>query len=225
MIDHTLLKPDATEAELVQLCNEAVEHGFIAVCVNGANVQMVRQRLQGTDIKVAAVVGFPLGATIPQAKAFETRELVQLGAQEIDMVINIGALKSGDHRTVFEDIRAVVVAAEPAEVKVILETVKLNRDEKVVACAMAKAAGAAFVKTSTGFGGGGATLDDVALMRAAVGPNMGVKASGGVRDRKTALAMIDAGATRIGASASVAIVTEGVPAESKSKGKSKGKRS
>ena len=208
LIDHTLLKPDATPDQLHKLCDEAIEFSFATVCVNGANIPLVSRRLEGSSVKPIAVVGFPLGATVARSKAFETRALVQDGAREIDTVINIGALKAGDHRTVFEDIRAVVVAAEPFGVKVILETVKLDRDQKLVACALAKAAGAAFVKTSTGFGGGGATLKDVALMRGAVGAEMGVKASGGIRDRASALKMIEAGASRLGTSSSVAIVSE-----------------
>lgn len=208
-IDHTLLKPEATRDELFALAEEARKHRFATVCVNSANVRLMAQFLDGSGVPVCAVVGFPLGAMTPHAKAFETREAIRCGAREIDMVLNIGALKSGDHRLVHDDIRAVVDAAKPVAVKVILETSKLDHDEKVAACVLAKAAGAAFVKTSTGFGGGGATAEDVALMRRIVGPDMGVKASGGVRDRAGAEAMIAAGANRIGASASVAIVTGG----------------
>lgn len=206
VIDHTLLKPEATLDELARLCDEAVEHRFAAVCVNGANVAFVARRLDGSDVKPIAVVGFPLGAMLPRAKAFETRAVIQEGAQEVDTVINIGALKAGDHRATFEDLRAVVAAADDVPVKVIIEAVKLSRDEKLVACALAKASGAAFVKTSTGFGGGGATVQDVTLMRTAVGKQMGVKASGGIRDREAALVMLDAGADRLGTSASVTIV-------------------
>ena len=208
-IDHTLLKPEATREQLHALAEEARKHRFATVCVNSANVRLMTQFLQGSGVPVCAVVGFPLGAMTPHAKAFETREAVRCGAREIDMVINIGALKSSDHALVFRDIKAVVDAAKPVPVKVILETSKLDHEEKVSACALSKAAGAAFVKTSTGFGGGGATADDVALMRRIVGGDMGVKASGGVRDRGAAETMIQAGANRIGASASVAIVTGG----------------
>jgi deoxyribose-phosphate aldolase len=213
-IDHTLLKPEATRDELHALAEEARKHRFATVCVNSANVRLMAQFLEGSGVPVCAVVGFPLGAMTPHAKAFETREAVRCGAREVDMVLNIGALKSGEHRLVYEDIRAVVDAAKPVAVKVILETSKLDHDEKVGACVLAKAAGAAFVKTSTGFGGGGATAEDIALMRRIVGPDMGVKASGGVRDRAGAEAMIAAGANRIGASASVAIVTGGRSSDS-----------
>ena len=167
----------------------------------------MKQLLDGSGVPVCAVVGFPLGSMTPRAKAFETREAVRCGAEEIDMVLNIGALKSRDHALVYRDISAVVDAAKPIGVKVILETSKLTQEEKIAGCALSAAAGAAFVKTSTGFGGGGATVEDVALMRDLVGPSIGVKASGGVRDKATAEAMIQAGANRIGASASVAIVT------------------
>lgn len=209
-IDHTLLKPEATRAELAALAEEARQHRFATVCVNSANVRLMSQLLAGSGVPVCAVVGFPLGAMPPRAKAYETREAIRCGAQEIDMVLNIGALKSGDHALVLEDIRAVVEAAKPYGVKVILETSKLDHDEKVIGCALSKAAGASFVKTSTGFGGGGATAEDIALMRRIVGAEMGVKASGGVRTREDAQRMVAAGANRIGASASVAIVTGGV---------------
>lgn len=207
MIDHTLLKPEAQEADIRTLCEEARKHGFFSVCVNPSNVKLSAELLAGSSVKVCTVVGFPLGATTPAVKAFETREAIAHGAQEIDMVINVGALKSGKLDAVEADIRAVVDAAAPVPVKVILETALLTDDEKVAACKAAKAAGAAFVKTSTGFSKGGATVEDVRLMRETVGPEMGVKASGGVRDRATAIAMIEAGANRLGASASVAIVT------------------
>lgn len=206
-IDHTLLKPEATRDELFALAEDARKYSFATVCVNSANVRLMTQFLAGSGVPVCAVVGFPLGAMTPHAKAFETREAIRCGAREIDMVINIGALKSGDLELVHRDIKAVVDAAKPIGVKVILETSKLNDEEKVIACTLSKAAGAAFVKTSTGFGGGGATTDDVALMRRVVGGEMGVKASGGVRSRDDAEKMIAAGANRIGASASVAIVT------------------
>jgi deoxyribose-phosphate aldolase len=206
-IDHTLLKPEATKDELRHVCQEARQHHFATVCVNSANVGFVARLLAGSDVKPIAVVGFPLGATLPSAKAFETREAIRCGAREIDMVLNVGALKSREYDLVERDIRCVVEAAGAVPVKVILETVLLDDEEKVIACALAKAAGAAFVKTSTGFGKGGATTHDVALMRRVVGADLGVKASGGVRTREDVEAMIKAGANRIGASASVAIVT------------------
>ena len=206
-IDHTLLRLDAGRDDVIHLCEEARQHRFASVCVNGHWVPLCAALLAGTEVLVCTVVGFPLGAMATAAKAEETREAVRQGAREIDMVLNVGALKSRDYQTVLDDIAAVVDAAAPAIVKVILETASLERDEKVVACALAKAAGAAFVKTSTGFGKGGATVDDIALMRAVVGPDMGVKASGGVRTTDDAAAMIRAGADRIGASSSVAIVT------------------
>ncbi len=207
MIDHTLLKPEAQEAEIRTLCDEARTHGFYSVCVNPANVALSAQQLAGSEVKVCTVVGFPLGATTSAVKAFETRDAIANGAQEIDMVINVGALKDGLLDKVEADIRAVVEAAGSVPVKVILETALLTDDEKVMACRASKAAGAAFVKTSTGFSKGGATVEDIRLMRLTVGPEMGVKASGGVRDHATAIAMAEAGATRLGASASVAIVT------------------
>ncbi len=207
MIDHTLLKPEATKKQLFELAEEARQHRFATVCVNSSNVRLMTQFLQGSGVPVCAVVGFPLGAMNPRSKAYETREAIRCGAREVDMVLNIGALKSGEYAVVMDDIRAVVEAAKPVGVKVILETSKLTEEEKVIGCALSKAAGAAFVKTSTGFGGGGATAEDIALMRRIVGPEMGVKASGGVRSKADADAMIAAGATRIGASASVAIVT------------------
>jgi deoxyribose-phosphate aldolase len=206
-IDHTLLKPDATRADVVKLCDEARQHNFASVCLNTTWIPLAVSLLQGSRVMPICVVGFPLGAAITEAKAAETREAVKLGAMEIDMVVNIGALKSGDHDLVLRDIAAVVRAAQGRPVKVILETHLLSREEKIAACALSKAAGAAFVKTSTGFGGGAATVEDIKLMRAVVGPDMGVKASGGVRTQADAQAMIQAGATRIGASASVAIVS------------------
>jgi deoxyribose-phosphate aldolase len=206
LIDHTLLKPEATREELKQLCDEARRFGFATVCVNSTNIRAAAQALQGSNVKPIAVVGFPLGAMLPSAKAFETREAIRNGAQEIDMVINIGALKSKDYALVLDDMRAVVQAAGTVPVKVILETSKLDRDEKLIASALSKAAGAAFVKTSTGFGGGGATVEDVALMRKVVGEEIGVKASGGIRTIDDAEQMVAAGANRLGASSSVAIV-------------------
>lgn len=205
-IDHTLLKADATREDFEKLAREARTHRFATVCVNSANVRLMKQLLRGCDVPVCAVVGFPLGAMSPRSKAFETREAIRCGAGEIDMVVNIGALKSRDYDLVLRDIKAVVEAAQPIGVKVILETSKLSHDEKVIVCALSKAAGAAFVKTSTGFGGGGATVEDVELMRSLVGSEMGVKASGGVRSMSDAEAMLKAGANRLGASSSVAIV-------------------
>src|SRR5512134_3857455 len=207
-IDHTLLKPDATQQEVAQLCFEAKKHGFASVCVNPTWVSLSAQLLQGSQVKVCTVIGFPLGATSSETKAFETENAIKQGATEIDMVINIGALKARDLDTVARDIRGVVNAAHAREiiVKVIIETVLLNDEEKTIACLLSKEAGADFVKTSTGFAGGGATTHDVALMRKAVGPEMGVKASGGVRTFEDAESMIKAGATRIGASAGVKII-------------------
>jgi deoxyribose-phosphate aldolase len=206
-IDHTLLKADATRDDVVKLCEEARRYNFATVCVNGSNVGLAARLLAGSSAKAIAVVGFPLGAMTAQAKAFEAREAVRQGAAEIDTVLNIGALKSKDYRTVQEDIAMVVKASQPAPVKVILETSQLTQEEKVIGCALSKAAGAAFVKTSTGFGGGGATVADIELMRRIVGPEIGVKASGGVRSADDAQKLIAAGADRLGASASVAIVT------------------
>jgi deoxyribose-phosphate aldolase len=207
LIDHTLLRPDATHADVVKLCEEALRYGFATVCVNPSNVAVAARVLAGSSTLPIAVVGFPLGAGTTAAKVFETRDAIRAGAREIDMAINIGALKGKDYGAVLRDIQEVVEAARPAPVKVILETGALTRDEKIVGCALAKAAGAAFVKTSTGFGPGGATAEDVALLREVVGNDMGVKASGGIRSAADARKMIEAGATRLGASASVAIVT------------------
>jgi len=207
MIDHTILKSDATREELEKVCSEARKWSFATVCVNASNIPLVAKLLDGSGVKPIAVVGFPLGAMTGTAKAFEAREAVRNGAREIDMVINIGAMKSRDYATVLDDICRVVAASKPYPVKVILENTNLTQDEKVIGCALSKAAGAAFVKTSTGFAGGGATVEDVTLMRRIVGDDMQVKASGGVRSREDADKMISAGADRIGASASVAIVT------------------
>lgn len=209
MIDHTLLKPDATRAELEKVCAEARQWRFATVCVNASNIPLVAKLLEGSGVKPIAVVGFPLGATTATAKAFEAREAVRNGAREIDMVINIGALKNKDYATVLDDICKVVMASKPYPVKVILETAALTQDEKIIGCALSKAAGAAFVKTATGFGPGGATVEDIQLMRRIVGNDVGVKASGGVRTAEDAKKMREAGADRIGASASVAIVTGG----------------
>lgn len=207
MIDHTLLVPDATREQLAKVCKEAVQYSFATVCVNSSNIPFVAQQLRGSTVKPIAVVGFPLGAATTESKVFESREAIRNGAEEIDMVINIGALKDKDYQLVYEDILKVVEASKPKKVKVIIETSKLSDEEKVIACTLSKAAHAAFVKTSTGFGGGGATAEDIALMRRVVGKDMEVKASGGVRTTEDALAMIKAGANRIGASASVEIVT------------------
>ncbi len=208
-IDHTLLKPTATRADIVTVCEEARRHSFASVCVNSTWIGLTAQLLAGSPVLPICVVGFPLGAMSTPAKAAETRQAIADGADEIDMVINIGWLKGGEHDAVFDDIHAVVEAAGSVPVKVILETSMLERDEKIVGSALSRAAGAAFVKTSTGFGGGGATVEDVALMRAVVGPDIGVKASGGVRTVDDARKMMAAGADRLGASASVAIVTGG----------------
>lgn len=207
MIDHTLLKADATEEQIRKLCEEAKELKFASVCVNPTNVTLASRLLQGTPVKVCTVIGFPLGAATSTVKAMETRDAIANGANEIDMVVNVGALKSGNDQLVEDDIRAVVNAAKGrAIVKVILEMALLTREEKIKGCEIAKKAGADFVKTSTGFGPGGATAEDVALMRQTVGPTMGIKAAGGIRTAEDAEKMVAAGATRIGASASVAIV-------------------
>jgi len=208
-IDHTMLKPTATREDIVRVCNEAIQHNFASVCINTTWLPLAVGMLKASNTMAICVVGFPLGAMVTAAKAAETREAIRLGADEIDMVINIGALKSGDYDLVLEDIRQVVSAAQGRPVKVILENTMLEREEKIAGCALSKAAGAAFVKTSTGFGGGGATVEDIRLMRSVVGPEMGVKASGGVRSMEDAHNMMEAGATRLGASASVAIVTGG----------------
>ena len=210
MIDHTLLKPDATRKDVQSLCREAAEYSFASVCVNPTWVAECAGLLRDTSVKVCSVVGFPLGATTADTKHYETRRAIFDGAREIDMVINVGALKSGDLRVVERDIEAVASPCRDAAVisKVIIEAALLTDDEKVTACTIAKAAGADFVKTSTGFGPGGATAADVALMRRVVGAEMGVKAAGGVRDLEGLNAMVAAGATRIGASAGVRIVQE-----------------
>jgi deoxyribose-phosphate aldolase len=208
MIDHTILKPDATQDQVAQLCHEAREHGFASVCVNPTYVKLCSQLLADSDVLVCTVVGFPLGATLTEVKVFEAQEAIRHGAAEVDMVINVGALKSRDHELVEREIASVAGAchAGDAILKVIIETALLTDEEKVIACQLAKAAGADFVKTSTGFGPGGATLEDVALMRRVVGPTMGVKAAGGIRTYEDAQNMIAAGASRIGASASVQII-------------------
>ena len=205
-IDHTLLKPDASQEQIETLIEEAKKYDFASVCVNPTWVNFAAQALKATDVKVCTVIGFPLGANTPELKAFETSDAIQNGANEVDMVINIGALKSRNFDLVERDIRAVVEAAKGTLVKVIIETCLLTDDEKVKACQIAQKAGADFVKTSTGFSTGGATVADVALMCKTVGPDMGVKASGGARSYEDALAFIKAGATRIGASSGVAIM-------------------
>jgi len=208
MIDHTLLKPDATSDKIAQLCFEARKYHFASVCVNPTHVKLCADLLKGSDVAVCTVIGFPLGATSTEVKAFETRNALDNGATEIDMVLNIGALKAGETDLVAKDIRGVVEVAHAANalVKVIIETALLTDEEKVVACLFAKEAGADYVKTSTGFSGGGATVHDIALMRRTVGPGLGVKASGGIHTHEEAEALVAAGATRIGASAGVKII-------------------
>ncbi|AIM17318.1 deoxyribose-phosphate aldolase [Bacillus sp. X1(2014)] len=206
MIDHTLLKADVTKDQIIKLAEEAKEYSFASVCVNPTWVKTAAEALKGTNVKVCTVIGFPLGATTPETKAFETKNAIENGATEVDMVINIGALKDKQDDLVEKDIRAVVEAAKgKALVKVIIETCLLTDEEKKRACELSVKAGADFVKTSTGFSTGGATVEDVRLMRETVGPNIGVKASGGVKSREDAEAMVAAGANRIGASSGVAI--------------------
>ena len=214
MIDHTLLKPDATADMIAQLCFEARKYQFASVCVNPTHVKLCAELLRDTDVKVCTVIGFPLGATATEVKVFETKNALENGATEIDMVINIGALKAGDNELVARDIREVVTAAHAAGalVKVIIETALLNDEEKIVACLLAKEAGADFVKTSTGFSSGGATVHDVALMRKTVGPYLGVKAAGGIHTHQDAEQLVAAGATRLGASAGVKIIQADKPA-------------
>lgn len=214
LIDHTLLKPEATKSDIEKLCDEAARYGFASVCVNPAWTGLCAQRLRNSRVRVCSVVGFPFGATSPEVKAFETKMVRDEGAVEFDMVINIGALKSKDDGLVLRDIEGVVRAAgHNGTTKVILETTYLTEEEKVRACTLAVRAGAHFVKTSTGYGPGGATVEDIMLMRRTVGERVGVKASGGIRDAAVAMKMIEAGASRIGASASVKIVTGGKSAE------------
>jgi len=207
LIDHTILKPDATADQVRRVCEEAIAQRFFSVCVNPVFVPLVARALAGHPVATCSVIGFPFGATATASKVFEAAWAVGEGAGEIDMVIHVGALKAGEHDAVRADIAAVKRACDTALLKVIIETCLLTDEEKRIACRLSQEAGADYVKTSTGFGGGGATAADVALMRAVVGDALGVKASGGVRDYKTALAMVQAGASRIGASASVAIVT------------------
>lgn len=206
MIDHTSLKPEATEKEIEKLCKEALEYNFASVCVNPAMVEKANSILRGSNVKVCTVIGFPLGATTTEVKAFETEDVIKKGATEVDMVINVGKLKEGNLEYIKKDIEAVVNAAKgKALTKVIIETCLLTDEEKITACKLSKEAGADFVKTSTGFSTGGATASDIKLMRETVGDELGVKASGGVRTLEDAMTMIENGATRIGASASVAI--------------------
>ena len=206
-IDHTLLKPEATQEMIDKLCAEAKEHDFMSVCVNPYWVKRSAELLAGTDVKVCTVIGFPLGANTTAAKVAETRDAIANGATEVDMVLNVGALKSGDLETVKQDVAAVKDAAGDILLKVILETGLLTDQEKEIACKLCVEAGADYVKTSTGFGPGGTTVEDIALMRKTVGPDIGVKASGGVRGGEAALAMIEAGASRIGTSSGISIVT------------------
>jgi deoxyribose-phosphate aldolase len=208
-IDYTILKPETTHDQVIQVCEEAKQYQFVAVCVNSCFVPLVASLMQGSGVKICSTIGFPLGCTTSKMKAFEVQDAIQNGAQEVDMVINVGALKSGDVEYVERDIAAVVAAARgSALVKVILETCLLTDDEIVTACTLAHNAGADFVKTSTGFNTAGATVEHVALMRNTVGDSMGVKASGGIRTREAALQMIEAGASRIGTSSGVAIMQE-----------------
>ncbi|MBP2026687.1 deoxyribose-phosphate aldolase [Acetoanaerobium pronyense] len=207
-IDHTLLKADAKDDEVLKLCKEAKEYGFFSVCINPSFIELAKKELEKSDVKVCTVIGFPLGATTTETKEFETKDAINKGAHEIDMVINISRLKAKDYEYTLKDIKAVVNAAkDKALVKVIIETCLLTDEEKVKACEIAKEAGADFVKTSTGFSTGGATKEDIALMRKTVGEGMGVKASGGVRTYDDAVKMIENGASRIGASSSIAIAT------------------
>lgn len=212
-IDHTLLKPEATVTDVVHLCAEAKQYHFASVCVNPSYIKRVAEELYGSGVKACCVVGFPFGTHTPEAKAAETAQAVSEGAEEVDMVINMGAIQSGDWALVERDIDAVVRAAGKAGVKVILETCLLTDEEKVCACEISKRAGAAFVKTSTGYSTGGATTHDVALMRKTVGPIMGVKASGGVRSYEDAVALLEAGANRLGASAGIQIIAGPIAAK------------
>ncbi len=205
LFDHTILKADATRADVERVCREAVQYGFMSVCVNSFYTAFVAERLKGSGVKVCTVIGFPLGQMSTRAKAAETRIAVEDGADEIDMVINVGALKDRDYETVLTDIRQVKEACGGALLKVIIETCLLAEEEKVKACELAVEAGADFVKTSTGFSTGGAVCEDVALMRRIVGESVGVKASGGIRDTQTAERMVEAGASRLGTSATIAI--------------------
>ena len=207
LIEHTLLKPETTATQIGRLCREAVDYGFHAVCINPCYVSLAQKCLLGTEVKICTVIGFPLGANTAGVKVFEAREAVAQGADELDLVLSIGALKSGDDETVAAEIKS-VVAAVPVPVKVILETALLTKDEKVKGCILAQNSGASYVKTSTGFSPGGAAVDDVALMRATLGNKMGIKAAGGIRSAEFARQLIAAGASRLGTSAGVAIISE-----------------
>lgn len=208
MIDHTVLKAFSTREDVIKVCKEAKEYGFFSVCINPTHIELANKELEGSTVKVCTVIGFPLGANTSEVKAFETKDAIAKGAHEVDMVINIGALKDKDYDLVYKDIKAVVDAAnKEALVKVIIETCYLTDEEKKIACELSVKAGADYVKTSTGFGTGGSTPEDIKLMRDVVGPNIGVKASGGVRTTEDAIKVIDAGASRIGASASISIAT------------------
>ncbi|WP_439238851.1 deoxyribose-phosphate aldolase [Lonepinella sp. BR2919] len=206
-IDHTALTAEKTEKDIVQLCQEALEHHFCSVCINSGYIPLAKQQLAGSDVKICTVVGFPLGANLSAVKAFEAQQAIAAGAEEIDMVINVGWIKSGKWEDVQADIQAVLNACNGKILKVILETCLLSKDEIVKACEICRDLDVGFVKTSTGFNKGGATVEDIALMRQTVGEKLGVKASGGVRDTETAIAMIKAGASRIGASAGIAIIS------------------
>ena len=208
MIDHTVLKAFSTREDVIKVCKEAKEYGFFSVCINPTHIELAKKELEGSNVKVCTVIGFPLGANTSEVKAFETKDAIAKGAHEVDMVINIGALKDKNYDLVYNDIKAVVDAAnKEALVKVIIETCYLTDEEKKIACELSVKAGADYVKTSTGFGTGGSTPEDIKLMRDVVGPNIGVKASGGVRTTEDAIKVIDAGASRIGASASISIAT------------------
>ena len=215
LIDHTLLKPEATPEQVAQLCAEARQYAFASVCVNPCHVRLCADRLRGSPVKVCTVVGFPLGATTTETKVFEAQNAIKNGAAEVDMVINVGALKARETQRVKGDIQAVVEASHAAGalVKVIVETALLSQEEKVLACQLVKEAGADFVKTSTGFASGGATAEDVVLMRSTVGPSLGIKAAGGVRSLADALKMVEAGATRLGTSSGVKIMQEALQDE------------
>ena len=210
MMDHTILKATATPAQVEQICREALEIGAASVCINPCNIEQARRLLDGSGVRVCTVIGFPLGANTPEVKAFETQDAIRRGAEEVDMVINVGALLAGDDETVYRDIKAVVDAAAGTLTKIIIETCYLSDDQKKTACELAMRAGADFVKTSTGFGTGGATPHDVALMRGVVGSKLQVKASGGIRTYEDAAAVVEAGADRLGVSASLTIL-QGIP--------------
>ena len=208
MIDHTVLKAFSTREDVIKVCKEAKEYGFFSVCINPTHIELAKKELEGSTVKVCTVIGFPLGANTSEVKAFETKDAIAKGAHEVDMVINIGALKDKNYDLVYNDIKAVVDAAnKDALVKVIIETCYLTDEEKKIACELSVKAGADYVKTSTGFGTSGSTPEDIKLMRDVVGPTIGVKASGGVRTTEDAIKVIDAGASRIGASASISIAT------------------